>query len=302
MEPARQSPEDEDGGENTEEESDLEGDASDGGEDGGAEDGDEELGDGLDAAKRQRKKRSEATEDNKIRQKRYGADDDEEEQEEDTTAEEAGNGTSNGGPDMSTEAMADRARRAAREDDDDDANLPDAIDTSNTSAQRPSEAAAQVSTHRSPLVAAKLAKLALHEDLLHEATTPRPPHYGTIFVQPSRETAAYITPSHAFGPTVYPSSSPRGNQSLSDRAADRGAAAKSSPRGDVATLSQAHLAGSLTYRHMAGRTARDRQLVLEASYAEMALSGRSRLPASYLTANKRLKDQGEYIDEVGDEY
>ena len=37
---------------------------------------------------------------------------------------------------------------------------------------------------------------------------------------------------------------------------------------------------------------------MEAAYAEMALSGRSRLPKSYIAANKRLQERLDYMDEV----
>ena len=46
------------------------------------------------------------------------------------------------------------------------------------------------------------------------------------------------------------------------------------------------------------RTARDRQLLLEAAYAEAAVAGRLRQPVSYVAADKRLQDQHDYLDEV----
>ena len=260
------------------------------------EDGDSELGDGEGVAKERRKQRSEAARERQRIQHKFDSSEDEEnddaEGEEEGQGEPGDDGRSAGGaagPDMSTEAMADRARRAEREDAREEAaeaasallksSAPDdeekdpssggAMDLTNVPLASPAAVPRAPLTTSSPAVAAKLAKLALHEDLLEAAVRPRPPHYGTAAAAGSGATSAYRSPAaHAFSPGY-----PRGGGAE----AGRGAAAPqrqgySSPSPASPEIQHRHTpvtspvlgrrevsspaaegSGSLTYRHTAGR-------------------------------------------------
>ena len=247
------------------------------------DDGDSELGDGEGAAKERRKKRSEAAREHQRIQHKFDSSD---EDEKDEAGEEEVEGDTASGPDMSTEAMADRARRAAREDareeaaeaasallkssaPDDDEKDPfsdGAMDLTNVPLASPAAVPRAPLTTSSPAVAAKLAKLALHEDLLEAAVRPRPPHYGTATAGAgSGATSGYNSPAaHAFSPGY-----PRGGgaEAAHGTAAPRPSHGYSSPiqhgrtpvaspalgRREVTFSSSAEGSGSLTYRHTVGR-------------------------------------------------
>ena len=230
MEDAQRTPHsDEDEGSSSGDEDDEEEDGSEEGEgEEEEEDGDSELGDGQEAAKEQRKQRSEAARERQRIQHKFDSSEDEEnddaEGEEEGQGEPGDDGRSAGGaagPDMSTEAMADRARRAEREDAreeaaeaasallksselDDEEKDPSsgrALDPTDVPLASPAAAAHAPVTTSSPAVAAKLAKLALHEDLLEAAIRPRPPHYGTRAATGSGAMSGYNSPAaHAFSP------------------------------------------------------------------------------------------------------
>ncbi|GAX81617.1 hypothetical protein CEUSTIGMA_g9045.t1, partial [Chlamydomonas eustigma] len=292
---------------------------------GGGEDGDDELGEGNARDKERRKKRSRAQQDRITMEDAKGLDSEEEEKEEEEEEEDSAVHDRNQ-VDMSTEAMVARIHAGEDEDESDmeeqaqaeneaevtereegelegqsghrptgaptkerctdDIRIVDGTTAASASislsagtpAAHPQQAqqlpAAAIQTaetfvSKDPAIVARLSKLMVHEDLLATAITPRPPHYGCYDINDMMGSARSAQAVH-------------GNASPHFHDDNK------------------HNACSVTYKHMRGRTVRDRQLVMEAAYAELSMTGRGRVPAAYIAKDKHLQEQREYLEELID--